>query len=286
VSTSKPCLFCDKPCDGLFCAFCDRGQETQKGIPTIKDIRRVVADELAKALRVGTAPTNITNVVSEHPAWMKPGPDSTCHRCRGPLQGFPMVFARGQAPPVDMWHALERDCDRFRAGAQTPALPPTGTYADGAPIHTLKCDYEAYNSIAAGRKLHEIRENDRGFDVAHVLHLRQTAEGNREKFTGRNQLVRVTYMTPGGAYGLPDEMCVMSISRIADEAEAPATEIARLRAELDSLQSALRASEQLRAEEREHGLQTEQVVAELREQLDRLRSERSAAVATPAPGVP
>ena len=44
---SRPCHFCEQPCDGLFCAYCDRDQLVARGVPTVRDIRRIVREEVA-----------------------------------------------------------------------------------------------------------------------------------------------------------------------------------------------------------------------------------------------
>lgn len=90
--------------------------------------------------------------------------------------------------------------------------------------HELKCWPELFQAILDGRKRYEIRVNDRGYAVGDVLHLREWAYSEwskrpdgmpyrsvEEHYTGREYRVRVLYMTPGGAWGLPSNLCVMSI---------------------------------------------------------------------------
>lgn len=96
--------------------------------------------------------------------------------------------------------------------------------------HELKTWPEPFAAVLAGTKRHEIRVDDRGFAVGDVLVLREwepepekDAYGFRyaekpwrklyeyDGYTGRVLTVRVTYLTPGGAWGLPAGLCVMSI---------------------------------------------------------------------------
>lgn len=84
--------------------------------------------------------------------------------------------------------------------------------------HVLKTWPAPFEAVVDGKKRHEIRVDDRGYAVGDVLHLREwdpspgfgtslLARG----FTGRECWVHVTYITPGGQWGLPSNTCVMSI---------------------------------------------------------------------------
>jgi hypothetical protein len=85
--------------------------------------------------------------------------------------------------------------------------------------HILKCWPGEFEAVRCGEKLHEIRRNDRDFSVGDSLILREfIPTGEREltgetigTFTHREILRRVTYITPGGSWGLPNELCVLSI---------------------------------------------------------------------------
>lgn len=91
--------------------------------------------------------------------------------------------------------------------------------------HDLKCWPEPFQAILDGRKRYEIRVDDRGFAVGDELWLKEWHPGSGSlwvdfspeskviapHYTGRDLRVRVLYLTPGGAWGLPSNMCVMSI---------------------------------------------------------------------------
>lgn len=92
-------------------------------------------------------------------------------------------------------------------------------------IHVLKTWPEPFEAVVAGTKRHEARKNDRLFAVGDLLVLTEWIPNVPELFdgqasdgvltgsyTGRSTTVRVTYITPGGAYRLPRDLCVMSIS--------------------------------------------------------------------------
>ena len=75
-------------------------------------------------------------------------------------------------------------------------------------IHELKTWEQPFRDIVCGNKTHEVRKDDRNFKVGDVLVLRQWLSLAHE-YTGREARVVVTHKTTG--YGLPDDMCVMSI---------------------------------------------------------------------------
>jgi hypothetical protein len=84
--------------------------------------------------------------------------------------------------------------------------------------HQLKTWPEPFVAVIDGKKRHEIRVDDRGFAVGDVLHLREydpSPAGStllHRGYSGRECWARVTYLTPGGQWGLPSNVCVMSIN--------------------------------------------------------------------------
>jgi len=79
-------------------------------------------------------------------------------------------------------------------------------------IHTLKTWPESFQSIFAGIKKFDVREDDRDFNVQDVLVLREW-NNETERYTGRKVAVEVTYFLKG-EFGLPNSLCVMGIERI------------------------------------------------------------------------
>lgn len=86
--------------------------------------------------------------------------------------------------------------------------------------HGLKIWPGEFEAVRTGRKLHEVRRADRDFKVGDSLILREFVPNGsydictRESlgaFTGNNILRTITYVTPGGAWGLPANVCVLSI---------------------------------------------------------------------------
>ncbi|AGB11011.1 TPA: DUF3850 domain-containing protein [Vibrio parahaemolyticus] len=79
-------------------------------------------------------------------------------------------------------------------------------------LHELKISEAHFEDVLAGRKTHEVRINDRNYQVGDVLHLQEIDE-NRQ-FTGQALNACVTHILKGGQYGLADDWCVLSLGSI------------------------------------------------------------------------
>lgn len=84
--------------------------------------------------------------------------------------------------------------------------------------HHLKTWPEPFFAVAAGTKTHEVRKNDRSFAAGDRLLLQEwRPEANHPdggSFTGRELLRTISYVTPGGEWGLPADICVLSIAAL------------------------------------------------------------------------
>lgn len=98
--------------------------------------------------------------------------------------------------------------------------------------HELKTWPEPFQAVVDGRKAFEIRKDDRAFALGDVLRLQEydpSRVGHDRPdyagFTGRSLEVRVTYILHGGRFGLPENVCAMSIEPVkfalADEEGKP-----------------------------------------------------------------
>ena len=79
--------------------------------------------------------------------------------------------------------------------------------------HVLKTWPGPFGALASGAKRYEIRKNDRAFALGDTLRLQEWDPFTKEH-TGRELFGRVTYITEGGEWGLPSDLCVMSLSSV------------------------------------------------------------------------
>lgn len=80
--------------------------------------------------------------------------------------------------------------------------------------HDLKCWPEPFAALRRGDKPYEIRVNDRDYRVGDLLRLREVAlfHGYAGPYTGEVEERVVTYMTRGGEWGLPADLCVLGLA--------------------------------------------------------------------------
>ena len=89
--------------------------------------------------------------------------------------------------------------------------------------HQVKCWPAQFEALADGRKHHEVRRNDRDYQVGDVLMLHEfipddpemaaeTGRGVSGHYTGRALERHVTWVTRPGTFGLPADVCVMSLT--------------------------------------------------------------------------
>lgn len=108
--------------------------------------------------------------------------------------------------------------------------------------HELKTWPGPFDAILEGKKRYEIRVNDRAYAVGDSLHLREWEPcaclvddlhpgcgGGR--YTGRTINVVVTYLTTGNKWGLPPQLCVMSIEVLRPNAQERLTPEAEIEIE-------------------------------------------------------
>lgn len=84
--------------------------------------------------------------------------------------------------------------------------------------HILKCWPYFFQPILSGRKGFEVRdcsEAHRDFQVGDTLRLVEWDAG-AEAYTGRALECRVSYIMPGGRFGLPLHLCVMSLADVKE----------------------------------------------------------------------
>lgn len=85
-----------------------------------------------------------------------------------------------------------------------------GLSSSKARIHTLKCWPFPFHDVKSGAKPFEYRLNDRDYHVGDCLVL-QEYEPTTAAYTKECHSVRVTYVLPGGTFGVPEGYCIMGI---------------------------------------------------------------------------
>ena len=108
--------------------------------------------------------------------------------------------------------------------------------------HTLKIHPEPFAAVLSGAKTYEVRRADREYAVGDEALLREwvppmagvTLEG---RYTGRELLVRITHLTPAGAWRLLSDVCVWGFERVdvVDHEMHLENLAAKLRAEMERL---------------------------------------------------
>lgn len=100
---------------------------------------------------------------------------------------------------------------------QPSSRPPIE--AQGFSSHNLKTWPSGFRAIWEDRKRYEIRQNDRDYKVGDILYLLEY-DPDTCLYSGRSISAQVTYLTRGGDWDLPANMCVMSI-HIIERRENP-----------------------------------------------------------------
>ena len=85
-------------------------------------------------------------------------------------------------------------------------------------VHELKTHPSYFRAALAGLKPFEVRKNDRDYCAGDVLRLVEWDPAREAPFqnTGRAMLVLVTYVLPGGRFGIDPAYCVMGIQPNGD----------------------------------------------------------------------
>lgn len=109
-----------------------------------------------------------------------------------------------------------------------PSLASSKVLPVASKVHRLKTWPEPFEGVRSGRKTYEIRVNDRDFEVGDVLVLEEWLPASGE-YTGRRQIRRVTYMTQGGQWNLPKNLCVLGMVTLEDDAAVLPTSSGTLR---------------------------------------------------------
>lgn len=127
-----------------------------------------------------------------------------CSGCRIPFAENEIVYRREVELGPDRGDAIDFLCERCYFTFRDPR-------AQEPRRHVLKIWPAQFDMVRFGAKRHEVRVNDREFKTGDLLILAEY-DPALKKHTHRNLLVRVTHITQGGTFGLPEDLCVLSIA--------------------------------------------------------------------------
>jgi Domain of unknown function (DUF3850) len=77
-------------------------------------------------------------------------------------------------------------------------------------IHELKTWPEYYKAVVSGKKNFEVRKADRLFEVGDLLALKEY-DPETQKYTGKLITKEITYILPGGQFGINLDYVVLGI---------------------------------------------------------------------------
>ena len=77
-------------------------------------------------------------------------------------------------------------------------------------VHNLKITPEYFQDVVSGKKKFEVRENDRGFLLGDILHLKEYDLENK-RYTGQKVIVEIIYLLENFD-GLKENYVVLGIS--------------------------------------------------------------------------
>ncbi len=79
--------------------------------------------------------------------------------------------------------------------------------------HVLKASVDVFDFMLLRTKSFEVRRDDRDYSVGDTLMLREW-NPRLEKYTGRSCRCLVTYLLPGGRFGIQEGFVCMSVKRL------------------------------------------------------------------------
>ena len=75
-------------------------------------------------------------------------------------------------------------------------------------LHTLKIQPKYFQAVVDGLKCFEVRKNDRGYKVGDELFLKEFEDN---EFTGRSVEKTITYILPGGEFGIDTNYVILGL---------------------------------------------------------------------------
>lgn len=82
---------------------------------------------------------------------------------------------------------------------------------DSMIVHDLKCLAPFFDEVMAGRKLFELRVNDRGYEPGHYVRQRRYLDAETPDAKAPAHYSRIGYLLDGGQFGLADGWVAFSL---------------------------------------------------------------------------
>lgn len=76
--------------------------------------------------------------------------------------------------------------------------------------HHIKCHPTVFEKIVSGEKDWELRKNDRDYQTGDILWIEEW-DPSIEEYTGLSIRALAGFILYGGVYGLPENMCIISL---------------------------------------------------------------------------
>ena len=76
--------------------------------------------------------------------------------------------------------------------------------------HYLKVWTKQFDAVRRGAKTHEVRKGDKDYRAGDIIIMREF-DPHSSEYTGKCLETQVTFITRGGTFGIPEDICVMSI---------------------------------------------------------------------------
>lgn len=163
--------------------------------------------------------------------WLDPAPETRCATCEGGRsllwhdidkthQFVPTPSESSDGPASCCpFHACDCGCHE---GGHPAFACEHGQFAETCPLckrpampkyHDLKTWPPFFEALVRGDKTCEVRRFDRDFVVGDHLLLREWEPG-KKTYTGREARFVVTHILPPGAFGLPQDVGVLSVKPV------------------------------------------------------------------------
>ncbi len=131
-------------------------------------------------------------------------------KCEACVTRTAILHARTLCEWVRRVIQADEQCGKVPTGEDQAVLRLCLPSARPPLTHQLQTWPPYFEAVARGDKKFEGRKDDRNFAVGDFLHLQEWCP-EKQEYTGRECMVRITFKLGGGAFGIAKGWCVLSI---------------------------------------------------------------------------